>query len=159
MVSGADALANASIGETGIGVGEAQANAGFEVSGVALDGGFLPFEFLTIWNLLTNESFAQMSVSFYFNDVQIGGFTHRMTGAGETFPQETISSFLEPVFAGEAYTYGALAMVQAGPQVYVAFATAEVQSLVPEPGTIFLAGFGCIGLWILRRAHGGIQVK
>jgi len=47
----------------------AQANAGFEVSGVATQDGLLPLNFVTHWDLLTDVSIAQISVTFYFNGV------------------------------------------------------------------------------------------
>jgi hypothetical protein len=149
-VSGADATATAQMSGIGIGNGEPQANAGFDVSGLAQQSGSLPLEFVTSWRLQTDDSFAQISVTFYFNGVPIGGFTKNQSGAGDTFLQESISNFVEPVVASEAYTFSAEAVAEVGPDFNSAFSTVEVQDAIPEPDTIFLVGFVCLGFCLLR---------
>jgi hypothetical protein len=98
----------------------------------------------------TDESIAQLSVTFSFNGVQIGEFAKHMSGAGG-LPccQEVLETFIEPVSAGEAYTFEAQAFAQAGPQEHQALATAEVSEL-PEPATIFLVGFVVLGFCLWR---------
>jgi hypothetical protein len=92
-----------------------------------------------------------MNVAFYFNGVQIGGFSQKHSGAGGP-EEQTVSSFVEPVTAGEAYTFGAEGMAQAGLGSNEANAIVEVQA-APEPATIFLAGLVCVAfcLFLKRR--------
>ena len=148
-VSGTDAIATAqqNFGNQ-LASGNAQAYAGFEVSGVAAQDGFLPLNFVTFWRLIQDVALSEMSVMFYFNGVQIGGFSP-LDDTHDTFPQETISNFVEPVHAGETYTFDAQAMAEVG-GTYEAFATVEVQTAIPEPSTIFLVGLVCLGLCLVR---------
>ena len=57
--------------------------------------------------------------------------------------------FVEPVSAGEAYTFEAQAFAQAGPQANDAGAMVEVEA-VPEPRLTLLVGFICLGFFLLR---------
>jgi hypothetical protein len=152
-VNGADATAVAHIGGGYPGSATAQAQAGFEVNGVAVQDGLLPLHFMTVWNLLTDDSLATISVAFYFNGLQVGGFDERKTGAGEVWPPNVVSNFLEAVTSGEQYTFGAQATAQAQ-GVYDAWATVEVSDDapveivgVPEPGTLLLMGIVLL-VWI-----------
>jgi hypothetical protein len=156
-VSGADVIAKAhTAGDSAVFPTGAQANAGFEVFGVAPQDGFLSLDFVTFWGLLTDEAVAQITVAFYFNGVQIGGFTQKHSGAGGPFQQETISNFVQPVQAGETYSFAAQAMAEAGGS-NSAQATVEVQTATPEPGTIFSVGSVCLGFCLLRAMPSAIR--
>jgi hypothetical protein len=147
--SGADAIATVQMGGIGIGDGQAHASAGFEVSGAAPQDGSLPLDFLTFWRLLQDGSTTQMEVTFYFNGVRIGGFSdHNIQH--DTGPREHMDDFVEPVHAGEAYTFGVQA-VAAVAGAYFSKASVEVQTAVPEPATTGLFGLVCLGSCIRAR--------
>jgi len=147
--SGADAIATVKMDGIGIGNGQAHASAGFEVSGTAPLDGSLPLHFLTSWRLIQDGSATQMTVTFYFNGVRIGGSSdHNMQH--DTGPREHLDDFVEPVQAGEAYTFGVQA-VAAVAGAYFSMAGVEVQTAVPEPATTCLFGLVCLGFCMRAR--------
>jgi hypothetical protein len=107
----------------------------------------LALDFVTSWYQIEDVAFNRMTVMFYFDGVQIGGFTN--FGGHNGFPQKTITHFVEPVLAGDRYTFGAEAVAEVSGSQF-SLATVEVQTAIPEPATIFLVGLVCLGYCLLR---------